>query len=1143
MRLKHACMEVLLAVLLCGAAESLATGKGAPGDGLDQRRETDVAPNARKLTAQELGVAVHHAQRGRRRSTGGVPLVMDTSPCISFQADDYAPLTTPLGGTVGYVTLRSGMRPNAPRSDDGSSLLRLDIVLDPAAPAAAFAAAAPTDLTRTGAGSGPQGAAANVVVALSRRAPDACPATVPAQMLTAAVDCAARSASLQVAVPTSLFRCLPSEADDVSRSFFLQVRVQLSDQACGAVTRPAYAGAAVNSLSAGCSFVIVTGECQPDTCPAAVNTSAAPGSPGSSDPGAPDLGSSNTSAAFLGDVGGPPGLAIVLTEELRGQGPGQDTPTAATAAVVTSGGGGGGGVSASVYGGAIGGAVGAAAALVASVVFVFSRRRSSRRRKDAAAAEADKAPMPPPLSPQPPPPGTLAAVRSRRMTHDGAAGINRSGGDSGVSIQMVAFDNPLAPPLTGADLQGAVGIAGAGVFSAAAAAAGRQPLGRRLHGDGPDLRSPLQPGGAATPTAGNATSAAVSDDDDGTTVAGGGGGAATATDDDALTSRSYVAALRGRTYHGGYGTGASAWLSLPPAGDDNTDATGDHGGGGGPDGRPAASPYQRPLTLGERIYRRGFSLNGATVARAAAAASGGGGGGITDRTALLQAHLEASAAAAAAVAAAKDPAAPPLTASPAPPLGRARSAKLGGSSSFRSSSVKLATTFAGVMDGAGSSSVNLAELASLTGGAPSSAQLAAAAAASSPAGRMPRASAPGSTPSRSAPPRISWAGASHGVAPQDDPNGPNGLANGAFPNDLGQGIAASLSVDATGAARASGPGAPGLAGRMSMPGFPTAQQAGVSALRPAASMPRVTTPGSAAAAGPLQTLAEGVEAALAEAAASSGFSLAPTQPPSVPAASAAAPSPQLPTTPAGALPAASTSGGVFRPGSSTAGGSAAGPAFPPPPSGCGLPPTGSPVGAGAVGSPTPACLRLGLPPVPCPPGGPGSTPGSSFSSPALHSAAPGGLGRSGSAACCFAASSPGLRHDSGSVTAHSDIAAAADVGGGSGSPAWGSPAARSAVGSGSGLQDALSNGLFTSSSQPSTASYPSASIRSGASSAAGAAHAAASPVAAGIGKRRFVQLSEGSGGGPLPPGGQGLGGGVPRASAPATAGSGQEPAA
>mgnify|MGYP001807202573 CR=1 FL=1 len=83
------------------------------------------------------------------------------------------------------------------------------------------------------------------MAALSRRMPDACPSTVPASRVAAAVGCssaaasgggvsfAAAAAALLVSVPTTLFRCGPAEQEEQYRSFFLQLAVDVSEQVRG----------------------------------------------------------------------------------------------------------------------------------------------------------------------------------------------------------------------------------------------------------------------------------------------------------------------------------------------------------------------------------------------------------------------------------------------------------------------------------------------------------------------------------------------------------------------------------------------------------------------------------------------------------------------------------------------------------------------------------------------------------------------------------------------------------------------------------------------------------------------------------------------------------------------------------------------
>ncbi|KAG2433790.1 hypothetical protein HXX76_008148 [Chlamydomonas incerta] len=317
----------------------------------------------------------------------GFTVPVDRSPCVSFQAEDVALLTSGAGELLGLVTVRSGAAAAAQRRPSGVTLMRLDIrllprprrtpaldhagtqapplspdsgvffarpapmapvaparsdaggrhggrqehagrqlhgdgsasrstaaeaakggvgltggasLLDAASDAGAAAAVSAGVAGRTGNDTYP---VANVMVSLSRRVPDACPSRVPALRAAAAVDChepllaageespahagvgahgvgsgdaagslaapVLRRASMLVEVPTSLFRCAPDDTEQISRSFFVQLRVDVSRrQECGADdSEPAYAGEAANEISPGCSYLIVTGECKPESCP------------------------------------------------------------------------------------------------------------------------------------------------------------------------------------------------------------------------------------------------------------------------------------------------------------------------------------------------------------------------------------------------------------------------------------------------------------------------------------------------------------------------------------------------------------------------------------------------------------------------------------------------------------------------------------------------------------------------------------------------------------------------------------------------------------------------------------------------------------------------------------------------------------
>ncbi|KAG2427761.1 hypothetical protein HXX76_012086 [Chlamydomonas incerta] len=305
----------------------------------------------------------------------GAETQQTVTQCVSFQADDAATLVSSRDGAVlGYVMVRSGAEPGAPRRPDGSTLLRLDVSLlgaggagagaqspppvpapqaapppddggaprpleEPSSPpppgparrsppppprppiasrpatrrrtAAAAAAAVslsgqrrpqPVFLARPTlmAGFSPP-AQANLRTWITNRQPDDCPLSddVPAQHAPGAAACAAdvdpvtngTATALLVSVPTALFRCGPGEQEEQFRSFFLQLAVDVSAQACGDPLETAYAGPRANSLYPGCSYLVISAGCHPAACsnappsppappPAAASTSS--GSAGSS---------------------------------------------------------------------------------------------------------------------------------------------------------------------------------------------------------------------------------------------------------------------------------------------------------------------------------------------------------------------------------------------------------------------------------------------------------------------------------------------------------------------------------------------------------------------------------------------------------------------------------------------------------------------------------------------------------------------------------------------------------------------------------------------------------------------------------------------------------------------------------------------
>eukprot|EP00198_Chlamydomonas_reinhardtii_P005320 XP_001694656.1 predicted protein [Chlamydomonas reinhardtii] len=111
-----------------------------------------------------------------------------------------------------------------------------------------------------------------------------------------AAGCSERRLRLSLPVPPHLFSCGPG-AMAFSRVFFLVLELDAVEQAChtAAPSRPVYAGPLDNALAgeggaAGCSFIVLTATCDPDTCPsdptgtATTSSSTASSSPTSSAP-------------------------------------------------------------------------------------------------------------------------------------------------------------------------------------------------------------------------------------------------------------------------------------------------------------------------------------------------------------------------------------------------------------------------------------------------------------------------------------------------------------------------------------------------------------------------------------------------------------------------------------------------------------------------------------------------------------------------------------------------------------------------------------------------------------------------------------------------------------------------------------------
>jgi hypothetical protein len=159
-----------------------------------------------------------------------VPLVIDDSPCVSFNADDSSPILDPDGRIVGYTTVHSNGY-----DSDGLSIMRVDLVTLNSGTFLYFSA---VNGSAAGSSAGASNrTAANVRAWIGTGLPDACPSANPFARQygsSLAVDCNKRRATLDVSVPTSLFNCTVGTTEDFNIVFFLQIEVSLALQVrCG----------------------------------------------------------------------------------------------------------------------------------------------------------------------------------------------------------------------------------------------------------------------------------------------------------------------------------------------------------------------------------------------------------------------------------------------------------------------------------------------------------------------------------------------------------------------------------------------------------------------------------------------------------------------------------------------------------------------------------------------------------------------------------------------------------------------------------------------------------------------------------------------------------------------------------------------
>ncbi|PNH10098.1 hypothetical protein TSOC_003206 [Tetrabaena socialis] len=179
-------------------------------------------------------------------------MVIDDSPCVTFNADDASPVLDGQGVIVGYTTVHSNKY-----DSQGLSVLRLDVV------------AVMSNLYFASPNSSMLAGATNIRAKLSTDLPTACPSSGDPEETYSqgvAVDCSKRRATLDISVPTQLFNCTSGTTEDFDQVFFLQLEVELASQTCAAAKQPFYSGGLWNQITPGCTYVMVTASCKPSTC-------------------------------------------------------------------------------------------------------------------------------------------------------------------------------------------------------------------------------------------------------------------------------------------------------------------------------------------------------------------------------------------------------------------------------------------------------------------------------------------------------------------------------------------------------------------------------------------------------------------------------------------------------------------------------------------------------------------------------------------------------------------------------------------------------------------------------------------------------------------------------------------------------------
>ncbi len=174
-----------------------------------------------------------------------LPLVVDTSPCISFNVDEQSPIMDRNGQVLGYMLLKSGAANKPPTAvpgpeDDGHAVMEVVVTLTEAS--GLFFAS-----TTRGADSG-SNSTGNVRALYSNFVPNACPSkTNVTADLQATADCTQRAATLRFDLPIGVVNCSAYSPEPHYRTFLMQLGVSVSTRvSCNPLWAMAWHGCPVS---------------------------------------------------------------------------------------------------------------------------------------------------------------------------------------------------------------------------------------------------------------------------------------------------------------------------------------------------------------------------------------------------------------------------------------------------------------------------------------------------------------------------------------------------------------------------------------------------------------------------------------------------------------------------------------------------------------------------------------------------------------------------------------------------------------------------------------------------------------------------------------------------------------------------------